>query len=356
MESLSKEHATKLRQAHAHVLNHCLPFINSATLKCAVDLNIPDIIHKYGQPMPLSQLTASLPIHPSKTNFIYRLMRILTHNGFFTQHSVMENEQEVKYELTYSCRLLLKDHPMSSRTLLQFLFAPRPFSSWWELSTWFTNEDPTAFHSKNNMSFWDYASRDPEFSHIFNDSMKASSQLTSSEVIEKCVSIEVFKGLESLVDVGGGTGTMAKLIAKSFPQLKCIVFDLPHVVANLQGTKNFEYVSGDMFEAIPSADCIMLKYILHDWNDEESIKILEKCKQAIPSHGKVIIMDIVMEQKPEDETIISVQFWLDMIMMTLGAGKERSEKEWATLIFSAGFSNYKINPTSGSLSIIEVYP
>ncbi|KAL2328166.1 hypothetical protein Fmac_021593 [Flemingia macrophylla] len=172
------------------------------------------------------------------------------------------------------------------------------------------------------------------------------------------MSIKVFKGLESLVDVGGGTGTTAKVIAKSFPQLKCIVFDLPHVVANLQGTKNFEYVSGDMFEAIPSADCIMLKNVLQDWNKEESIKILDKCKQAIPSHGKVVIIEIVMEHKPEDETAIGGEQYLlfDMIMMTFVTGKERSEKEWANLILSSGFNNYKITPTSGLLSIIEVYP
>ncbi|KAL2328165.1 hypothetical protein Fmac_021592 [Flemingia macrophylla] len=199
--------------------------------------------------MPLSQLIASLPIHPSKTSFIYRLMRILTHNGFFTHHNAIENEQEV------------------------------------------------------------------------------------NEVIEKCMSIEVFKGLESLVDVGGGTGTTAKPTCK-------------------------EYVSGDMFEAIPSADCIMLKNVLHDWNEEESIKILDKFKQAIPSHGKVIIIEIVMEHKPEAETAIGGEQYLlfDMIMTTFAVGKKRSEKEWANLILSTGFNNYKITPTSGLLSIIEVYP
>ncbi|KAL2328168.1 hypothetical protein Fmac_021595 [Flemingia macrophylla] len=112
-----------------------------------------------------------------------------------------------------------------------------------------------------------------------------------------------------------------------------------------------------MFEAIPSKRLHYVEAnVLHDWNEEESIKILDKCKQAIPSHGKVVIIEIVMEHKPEDETAIDgEQYLFDMIMMTF-AGKERSEKEWANLILSAGFNNYKITPTSGLLSIIEVYP
>uniref|UniRef100_F6H5I7 O-methyltransferase C-terminal domain-containing protein n=1 Tax=Vitis vinifera TaxID=29760 RepID=F6H5I7_VITVI len=77
----------------------------------------------------------------------------------------------------------------------------------------------------------------------------------------------VFEGLNSLVDVGGCTGTMAKVIANAFPYLNCTVLDLPRVVAGLQGSKNLNYSAGDMFEAIPLADASLLKWILHDWSD-----------------------------------------------------------------------------------------
>ncbi|KAK4377995.1 hypothetical protein RND71_004291 [Anisodus tanguticus] len=91
---------------------------------------------------------------------------------------------------------------------------------------------------------------------------------------------DVFKGLASLVDVGGGTGTVAMAIAKNLPDMKCIVLDLPPVVANLQGSGNLEFVAGDMFEKIPLANAVLLKSILHDWNDEECMKILKNCKKA----------------------------------------------------------------------------
>ncbi|TKY66803.1 Trans-resveratrol di-O-methyltransferase [Spatholobus suberectus] len=205
------------------------------------------------------------------------------------------------------------------------------------------------------MTFWDYASREPKLNHLFNDAMTNDTRLISSVVIEKCKG--VFKGLESLVDVGGGTGTMAKAIVKSFPQLKCIVFDLPHVVDGLHGTENIKYVEGDMFEAIPSADSIMLKCILHNWNDEECLKILKRCKEAFASKdkGKVIIIDVVIENEKGDE-LGQTKLFYDVEMMVLVTGRERNEKDWAKLIFSAGFCNYKITPVLGLRSLIEVYP
>ncbi|KAK7405017.1 hypothetical protein VNO78_06149 [Psophocarpus tetragonolobus] len=350
-----ESHGEELLRAQTHVWNHIFKFISSMSLRCAIDLGIPDVIHSYGQPMPLSELIASLPIHHAKTCFIYRLMRILTHSGFFSEHNVTENELEVRYVLTDASKLLLKDHHSGMSSLLQLIVDPVYINPWFQFSNWFTNEDPTPFHTQNGMTFWDLATCEPKFNKLFNEAMASHTEWVSSVVVEKCKGL--FKGLESLVDVGGGTGTMAKVIAKSFPQLKCTVLDLPHVVANLQGTENVKYVGGDMFEAIPSADCIMLKWVLHNWNDEECVTILKKCKEAINrGDGKVIIIDLVMENKKEDDKLTQTQLFFDMQMLVFFTGKERNEKEWANLIHSAGFSNYKITPSVGLVSIIEVCP
>ncbi|KAG2391467.1 Trans-resveratrol di-O-methyltransferase [Vigna angularis] len=126
------------------------------------------------------------------------------------------------------------------------------------------------------MSFWDYAGCDRKVNHLFNDAMKNDARLISSLMIEKCKG--TFTGLESLVDVGGGTGTMAKAIAKSFPKMQCIVLDLPHVVAGLQGVENLKYFGGDMFEAIPPADVILLKGCV---NMMKNKRIWRKKKQEL---------------------------------------------------------------------------
>ena len=92
---------------------------------------------------------------------------------------------------------------------------------------------------------------------IFNETMVSDSRLIANMIVRQYE--EVFEGLTSLVDVGDGTGTMAKAIAKAFPQLKYIVFDQPHVVSNLEVGENLEIVGGNIFEAIPPADAILLK-------------------------------------------------------------------------------------------------
>lgn len=350
------DQSAKLLQAQTHILNQTFSFMKSLSIKCAIDLCIPDVIHKYGQPMPLSQLIASLPIHHSKIHNIHRFMRILTLSGFISEHNDTENEPEVRYALTDASILLLKDHPLSVTSLLQLALDPIVVNPWFQLSNWFTNEDPTPFHTQNGMTFWDYISHDPKLNRLFNDGMTGDTRLVSSVLIEKCKG--VFEGLESLVDVGGGTGTMAMAISKSFPQLKCIVFDLPHVVDGLHGTESIEYVGGNMFEAIPSAHSIMLKWILHNWNDEECLKILKKCKEAMrgEDQGKVIIIDMVMGDEKSDSELDKTKLFYDMLMMSLFTGQERNEKEWAKLFFSAGFNNYKIFPVLGLKSLIEVYP
>ncbi|MED6147824.1 putative O-methyltransferase 3 [Stylosanthes scabra] len=133
------------------------------------------------------------------------------------------------------------------------------------------------------------------------------------------------------------------------------------VVAGLQGnSENVKYVGGDMFEAIPAPDALLMKCILHDWDDEECVKLLKKCKEAIMKKGKkgkVIIIDIVVGNENGDKESLGTQLLFDMAMMVLVNGRERNEKEWAKLFFSSGFNNYKIIPIMmSSRSLIEVYP
>jgi hypothetical protein len=358
MEPNNEEHANanKLLRAQTHVWNHIFSFINSMSLKCAIDLGILDTIHKHGEPMALPELIDSLSIHPSKTNYIYRLMRILAHSGFFSQKKVNENELEMGYVLTDSSILLLKDNPLSMTPFLLAMLDPTLTNPWHELPTWFKNDDPSPFHTAHGMKIWDYAGRVPKLNNLFNDAMASDAKLIASAVIDKCKGL--FKGLDSIVDVGGGTGTMAKAIANSFPQLECTVFDLPHVVAGLQGSDNLKYVGGDMFDSVPPASAILLKWILHDWNDEQCVKILKNCNEAMKNKGKgqkVIIIDMVLERE-KDDISVETQLFVDMVVMVLYPGKERTETEWAKLIFSAGFSDYKITPVLGLRSLIEVYP
>ena len=105
--------ANELLQVQAHIWNHIFNFINSISLKCTIQLGIPDIIHKHGKPMTLDELTNALPIGNAKAPFVYRLMRILMRSGFFIEAKISQHDDEEGYMLTTSSKLLLKDEPFS---------------------------------------------------------------------------------------------------------------------------------------------------------------------------------------------------------------------------------------------------
>ncbi|XP_010260367.1 PREDICTED: trans-resveratrol di-O-methyltransferase-like [Nelumbo nucifera] len=360
---IDNEEAKMLVQAQAHIWNHIFNFLNSMSLKCAVQLGIPDVLHSHGKPMLLSELVLALGVPQSRTACLHRLMRMLVHSGFFSMHRVYkdpeeEEEEEKGYVLTPSSRLLLKDNPLNVSQFLIAMLDPVLVTPWHFLSAWFQgNGLATPFEATNGRAFWNYGAHDPEYNNLFNVAMANDARLVMSVVLRECEA--TFQGLGSLVDVGGGTGAAAMAIADKFPQLKCIVFDLPHVVGNLVGSKNLDYVGGDMFDFIPHADAVLLKWILHDWSDEECVKILKRCREAIPctdKGGRVIIIDMVIGDNKMENELTETQLLFDMLMMGLVTGRERSKQELEKLLLEAGFTHYKIIPILGLRSLIEVYP
>ncbi|KAI3473505.1 hypothetical protein Pfo_030814 [Paulownia fortunei] len=349
----------QLLHAQAHVWNHIFTFINSMSLKCAIQLGIPDIIHNHGKPMTLSQLVDALPINKAKSHCIYRLMRVLLHSEFFIKINTSDDEEKERYWLTPASRLLLRDAPLTVAPFVLLILDPILTKPWQYMSEWLAHEHHLSpFETAHGRMFWEHAGQEPRLNKLFNEAMSSDSTLVARVLLRDCK--QVFEGIKLLVDVGGGTGTTAKAIVDAFPGMKCIVLELPHVVAGLEGTKNLTYIGGDMFETIPPADVVFLKWILHDWNDKDCVKILKKCKDAIPGKdkggGKVMIIDMILDIYKGDDKAMEDQLFFDMAMMAYLNGKERSEKEWAKLFFDAGFSSYKITPAFGVRSLIEVYP
>ncbi|KAM7498081.1 hypothetical protein LguiA_022495 [Lonicera macranthoides] len=361
MEMTNSEQTSELLQAHAHIWNHILKFINTMSLNCAIKLGIPDAINNHDHPMTLSDLIDTLPINKKKSDGIHRLMRMLVHSGFFVEKETPENGKEVGYWLTPASRLFLKDEPLCVTPFLQLMLDPVIKKPWHYMSEWFQNEDRTPFETAHGMTIWEYAGHRSKFNNLFNVAMASDARLIASVVVKDCGVI--FEGLGSVVDVGGGTGTLMRAVTTAFPQLKCTVLDLPQVVGDLVGSENLRFVGGDMFQAIPPANAVLLEWVLHDWNDEGCVKILKLSKEAIPSTeegGKVIIIDMVVNysnNQKKDDNSIETQLFFDMLMMVSPNGKERNEKEWANLFKAAGFNGgCMITPILGLRSIIEVFP
>nr|POF26781.1 trans-resveratrol di-o-methyltransferase [Quercus suber] len=269
-------------------------------------------------------------------------MRLLVHCGFFVTtrvHINQEEEEEEAYDLTPSSRILLKENVTNLLPFLLAMLDPVFVSPWHFLKSWFRGDKVTPFESAHGMGFWDYADQNPDFNDSFNKAMASDSGMMNL-VVKDCK--PVFEGLDTLVDVGGGIGTCARIISEAFPHLKCTVLEPPHVVANLQDSLNLNFVGGDMFQSIPSANAILLKLVLHALSDEECVKVLNKCREAIANkgkEGKVIIIDIAIDEKKDEHEVTSTKLFFDMLMMVVVTGRERHEKEWEKLFVEAALGH-----------------
>uniref|UniRef100_I1QG11 O-methyltransferase domain-containing protein n=1 Tax=Oryza glaberrima TaxID=4538 RepID=I1QG11_ORYGL len=306
-------------------------------LKCAIDLGIPGAIHRNGGSASLPDLLATLPIAENKRPFLHRLMRFLTVSGIFT------SADDGVYQLTRVSRLLVDSIPLN--LLPSFLC----------LGEWFRDGgDTTLFAMAHGTDVWGAMSLDRALAAGFSVSMAADSKFLAEIAIRRHA--EAFMNVSSLVDVGGGDGSMARAIVKAFPHIKCLVLDLPHVVRGIPADGFVEYVAGDMMDFVPPANVVLLKLVLHDWSDEDCVRILSRCREAISNRegGKVIIIDTVIGS--QSQQIYEAQLFLDLCMMTVTTGKEREEKEWHMIFLKAGFTQYKILPILRIKSLIEVYP
>ncbi|KAF8725494.1 hypothetical protein HU200_020021 [Digitaria exilis] len=325
-------------------------------LKSALDLRIADAIHSNGGTATLPQIVSRVTttLHPSKIPNLRRLMRVLTTAGIFTvvdqppqpQHP---SDDELIYGLTPASQLLVGSSSLAPFTSL--ILHEMRVSPFLGLATWLQQHGD----ERSSSSLFEMAHG--KTLALFNEAMIRDSSFTMDIVIKECGS-SVFQGLSSLVDVAGGLGGAAQSISKAFPHVECSVLDLPHVVANPGGGGGVKYIAGDMFESIPPANAVFLKWVMHDWDDAECIKILKNCKKAIPPRdagGKVIILDMVIGAGSLNDKQKETQVLFDLYIMAIN-GAQRDEQGWKKIIFEAGFSDYKIIAVLGARSIIEVYP
>ncbi|XP_016483175.2 trans-resveratrol di-O-methyltransferase-like [Nicotiana tabacum] len=357
---METDNINELFKAQAHIYKHAFGYANSMALNCAIHLGIPDIIHNHRKPITLPELVSALKLPSSKSIGIYRLMRLLAHSGFFATAKIDENSETEGYILTTPSRLLLKSEFPNLSPCVRVMIDPIVVTPWQLMLEWFhnKNEEATAFETAHGVPMWEFCAQNPRFDKDFNEGMASDSQMMRL-VVKDCK--EVFEGMNSLVDVGGGIGIIAKTIFEAFPHLKCTVLDLQHVVANMPQSENLSYVGGDMFQSIPHADAILLKHVLHSWRDEDCVKLLKKCREAVAENeegrkGKVLIIDMILNRNEEEPDMTEVKLMFDMWMAMVFTAKERTEEEWGKLFLEAGFTRYNIRPIFGLRSLIEVFP
>ena len=281
---------------------------------------------------------------------LYRMLRGLASLGVFQE----DNQQ--RFALTPLAKHLRSDVEESMRSPA-IMYGEEWYRVWGTLlNTIKTGQ--TGFKHVFGQNIFDYYQRHPEAAETFNHGMSELSRtMYSSDTIVRAYD---FSDCERIVDVGGGHGSFLADLLKANPHTRGILFDLPQVVESAKRYlgeeglgKRCELVAGSFFESVPEGgDAYILKRIIHDWDDPESITILGNCRRAMGEKGRVLIIETVIP--PGNGRFFGKLVDLHMMMVT--GGMERTEEEYAELLGQAGFRLSRIVPTESIISVVEGLP
>ena len=216
----------------------------------------------------------------------------------------------------------------------------------------------TAAQLQGLANSFDLMGRAPDIVDKFNAAMTELTRLVTPDILRSFD----FSGISHLMDVGGGSGELLGAIAQQNRKLRGTVFDLPRCAEaaskHLQQigiSDRVEFVAGDFFEAVPAiADAIILKSVIHDWNDERSISILRNCREALPSNGKLLLVERLMPETPAATDEDKAHALSDLNMPRGPGGLERTRGQYRELLEQSGFDLVTIYP-AGRFNVIEAH-
>jgi O-methyltransferase len=191
--------------------------------------------------------------------------------------------------------------------------------------------------------FWSWLAENPSQRALFDTAMEQGGERR----VERFAQVE-WRGDETVVDVGGGNGSLLAALLDRHPGLEGVVFDLPETVRDEAALgERIEFVEGDFFDRVPAGDVYVLSTILHDWDDEHATRILRTIRAAAPADARLLVIDAVVP--PGNEP--GGGKWLDLVMLAVSRGKERDERQWHELLAAGGFEPVRFHE-----ALIEAVP
>jgi hypothetical protein len=315
----------------------------SQAISAAVSLGIPDLLDESGRTS--DELAAATGAHALS---LYRLLRALASVG------VVAEEEDRRFTLTELGRPLRKDHPDSLAGWAEFIARPYEWQAWAGLAD-AVRSGQNAFASTHGVDVWTHRAQLPEEGAFFDRAMQSRLHLQAAALLDAYD----FGGFPRIVDIGGGIGSLLAAILARYEGLEGVLFDQPHVVAGAPSVLEAagvagrcEIVSGSFFESVPAgADAYVLSAIVHDWEDEDAIRILETVRRAIPDHGSLLVLERLVGGPNED---LETKFG-DLTMFVIPGGRERTRDEFADLYAASGF-RLRDTVAAGAHFVIEGDP
>lgn len=299
------------------------------TLATAARLGVVDAL-----PGSVTDLAGKLSLHEDG---LRRLLRGGVALGAF--HS---NDGE-RFELTPLSEFLRADNPRSLAGMAIMMTDPGHWNSWGQLAHCVRTGETGVFQGVQSPEIFAYYQQNPEERANFD---RAMANMTGAWAAHMEESYD-FTPFKTIADIGGNHGLVLQAALRQNPNARGLLFDLPHVLAEVGEHERTEKVAGDFFESVPAADCYILKHILHDWNDEQTTQILANIRKAMPEGARVLILEMLLFEQP------SVVDMLNLNMLVMTGGRERTAAQFAELMARAGLKQTRVLPTPAMYSIVE---
>jgi hypothetical protein len=277
---------------------------------------------------------------------MHRFLRSLTGIG------LLASAGNGSFRLTDLGAALKDGAPGASRSAVIALIGDMVKPAWREFDHGLFTGD-TGFEKAHGMRLFEYLQNNPGMARFFSETMVGFHGREPPAVAEAYD----FSGIGSLVDVGGASGNMLGHVLSRHPGVKGVLYDLPHVVADAPSlleahgvSDRVEILSGSFFESVPAGhDAYLLSHIIHDWDDGENATILKNVREAMKRDGKLLIVEMVLPEGDEPH----MGKMLDMMMMLVPGGEERTAAEYAELLEPNGFRVTRVVPTNSAVSVVE---
>jgi hypothetical protein len=326
-------------EAAAFILDEIFGYVHSAALRAAAALNLAD--HLRDGPLTAEELAERTGYSGSA---IHRVLRLLATRGVFT-------EAAGRFALTRPAAALCTDSPVSVRAAVLMMTEPAMWRSAGEVVS-STKDARPSFDRVFGVPFFEYYARDPEAVAGFHDGMAAFSLVENEPVAADC---SIPAGA-TVVDVGGGQGGLLLEVLRRNPSARGVLFDQAHVDAGdgLSAVSGrWVPVAGSFLDVVPAGDVFLVKRVLHDWDDETCVRILRNCRLAMRPGGRVLVIDAVL---PDGDVPHQAKA-LDLLMMTLLPGHERTEAQFREVFRGAGLVLESITPVRGMpVSVLQTVP
>jgi hypothetical protein len=304
-------------------------------LHAVADLAIADAIDD--REMPISTVAKATG---TNADVLGRLLRLLSSHGLFEVRGETVGHSEAS-------RLLRSDHPQSARSLARMFGLPFFWRTFEDLTDTLRTGEPAASRVYPN-GLWAWFAENPDASAVFDEAMRAKSFAQVAGVVEAYD----FSRFERVADIGGGRGHLLQAILEKWPDVHGVLFEQPRVVEQAQSiaTEKLSLVPGDFFQnRLPESDCYVLMEVIHDWDDEASVKILGAVHEAAPAGATVLLVEQLM---PETDEPNWVQM-LDVHMLALFGARQRRRDEYESLLRKSGLRPTGLLDTFGGAAIVE---